>query len=560
MFKNLIIRIAIAIAVHYNAVCQIAINEVMAAPIGDEPEWIELYNYSDTDFEFDGFTISDAKATKDLPNFTLEADSYALITKDTAALLSKRNIPDNAVLVETSLPILNNTWDAVVLKDSTRATPDSLYYDMKWGEKGYSLERIDYMLTALDEENLAQCKAPNGATPAMRNSVAIPEFDLAIEIVKQNEDKIDFLIKNTGRKELESADLKLFIDTNRDGTIQKNEKYFEEKLKVDGDCEISYTIAELQEHIDSPGSYIFLAVCHSEEDMRDENDSVSGSFFIPYPAGTIRFNEIMFDVDDEHAEYVELYNTSEHTVNLANWTFNDAAANEPHKYLVIEDNDFRIETDSLAVIAWDSLIFENFSYLAEEEYDVYITNSSVNLNKTGDDIYLRDPAGSVNDSCTYSEDWHHESFISTKNVSLEKISVNLASMLPDSWTSCADETGGTPGKMNSAFREIDKEGKLTAAPNPFSPYGQHSEQNCVISYKLPYRISNMSAYIYDTAGNLLRELAVADISASEGSLVWDGRNDEGYRLPVGPYVFMLEAVDADSKDVHVEKIMLVIGK
>jgi flagellar hook assembly protein FlgD len=73
-----------------------------------------------------------------------------------------------------------------------------------------------------------------------------------------------------------------------------------------------------------------------------------------------------------------------------------------------------------------------------------------------------------------------------------------------------------------------KQFRKLAPPNPFNP-------ETTIEYSLP-RPSFVKLEIYDTAGHLVRTLVNELHQAGVKSVVWDGRNNLGQRVPSGVYV------------------------
>jgi hypothetical protein len=153
-----------------NLFCQLVINELQVAPKGAEPEWVELYNNSDSLYVCSGCTIKDAVSKKSLPDFSLPSHGYAVLVKDTVTLKSSRSIPDHALLVETKMPGLNNDWDELVILDNTGRVIDSIYYNMDWGQAGITLERVYPDKPATGNDNWMPSIAAAGATPGERNS------------------------------------------------------------------------------------------------------------------------------------------------------------------------------------------------------------------------------------------------------------------------------------------------------------------------------------------------------------------------------------------------------
>lgn len=148
----------------------IVVNEIMPVPLGDEPEWVELYNNSDESVSFEKLYIQDATTANPFIAITLEPEQYAVVTKDTAALRACRNIPDNVQLIYMKLPGLNNDGDMVTLRDADFVTLDSFAYKNKPTVRGYSFERIDSKLPA--EGNYSVSQSVDSATCGYKNSLS----------------------------------------------------------------------------------------------------------------------------------------------------------------------------------------------------------------------------------------------------------------------------------------------------------------------------------------------------------------------------------------------------
>jgi len=116
----------------------------------------------------------------------------------------------------------------------------------------------------------------------------------------------------------------------------------------------------------------------------------------------------------------------------------------------------------------------------------------------------------------------------------------------------------TPGTENSIFVEVlPSNMKLSVDPNPFSPY---RNEYTIFSFKLPQVISRVTLRIFDLKGRMLRKLVNQQLQASTGNIVWDGKGDNGKKLPVGVYVVLMEATSYETEKVYNKKITVVIGK
>jgi hypothetical protein len=74
-------------------------------------------------------------------------------------------------------------------------------------------------------------------------------------------------------------------------------------------------------------------------------------------------------------------------------------------------------------------------------------------------------------------------------------------------------------------------------PNPFNP-------STTIEYSLPQR-ANVTLRIYDMLGQEVRTLATGVREAGNFKVVWDGRNNTGYTVSTGLYVYRIEASPLD---------------
>jgi len=192
---------------------QVVVNEVMPVPPAGEPEWVELFNTADSAVALEGWWIADLKSVVQLPALRLPPRGYAVLTRDTAALLEARAIPSEAVLVELRLPTLNNTTDAVVLRRPDSAVVDSLFYSMRWGKAGVSLERRLATEPAHASSNVQPSIAPTGATPGAVNSVTPVAADFAIVGVEVRgmPPQLQITLRNAGEELAQAAHVALWI-------------------------------------------------------------------------------------------------------------------------------------------------------------------------------------------------------------------------------------------------------------------------------------------------------------------------------------------------------------
>jgi len=153
---------------------------------------------------------------------------------------------------------LNNTGDAVVIKDSVGIIIDSLYYLPTWGGNtgGKSLERISTENSSVDPSNWRSSLSILKATPGYINSLTKKDFDIAVDEILFNPEfpiqgdtiSISAKIKNLGNNDA-TFSLQLFEDSNLDSvpdllveTLQNLFVAYDDSSVFD----FSYSVEDLQ--------------------------------------------------------------------------------------------------------------------------------------------------------------------------------------------------------------------------------------------------------------------------------------------------------------------------
>jgi Lamin Tail Domain/FlgD Ig-like domain/CARDB len=277
---------------------------------------------------------------------------------------------------------------------------------------------------------------------------------------------------------------------------------------------------------------------------------------LPGKRNDLVINEIMFDPETDNSEFVEFYNRGGKSIEIGGWKIEDENGNS---YRLSEISK-QITDKSYFILAADSSIFKNYHF--DENSFVNIVNvSSLGLVNTGELILLKDVRGNLIDSVFYSDKWHNKNFASTRNISLERINPELNANDPLNWSSSVDVSGATPSKQNSIYTEnLNKSANLTVSPNPFSPDNDGFEDFTIINYNLTQAISQVRIKIFDSKGRLVRTLLNNQPSASTGSVIFDGRDDDGNALRIGIYIIFLEALNDNSGVVETMKSVVVVAR
>jgi hypothetical protein len=266
---------------------------------------------------------------------------------------------------------------------------------------------------------------------------------------------------------------------------------------------------------------------------RQGDTSYVGEMPPEHSESTLIINEIMYDPLTGHAEWVELFNPGSIGIDLCGWEISDS---DTSKKSVITEHGTIVPPSGYAVISERPIIY---NYPASE--GIFLTVEKFpRLNNDADAVVLFDPSGIVIDRVDYRNEWG-----GGDGYSLERINPRIAYQDNSNWTTSTAVEGATPGRENSVFMvKLPTEIMLSVSPNPFSPDGDGYEDEAIISYQLPMVTSYINLRIYDVRGRCIRILKTASASGSQGSVVWDGRDDEGRLARIGIYIIYFEGLDS----------------
>ncbi|MBI5477055.1 MAG: lamin tail domain-containing protein [Ignavibacteriales bacterium] len=545
----------------------IIINEIMFAPYSPEPEWIELYNnYSDT-VDLNEWNISNRySSTKHIitnQNILLPPGGYCVITKDINLFTAVHPDIPAPILQVISLPtyFLNNTGDAVVLFDHRGAIMDSVYYFPSWNDSaGNSLERIESKLHSNDSTNWGSSKDSLGSTPGFQNYLTPLEFDLSIaNAYAVDSTTIRVVVRNAGHQTAQNFSTSLYFDSNNDSLADPSELISTDQITSPLIFKDSFSIDFAWNNPPS-GKKMLISVLDYSPDQRLSDNTIIFEIKNRFARNTIVINEIMYQPKTGDAEYVELLNNGCDSVDLFEWRLTDFKDTNLSKKYVISNSSFVIGSGEFLVIAFDSSIYNRFSYLRDSNYKVIIKDGCLSLNNDGDNIILSDLTGEIIDSVHYFSSWHNPDIEDVEERSLERINPNLSSTDRRNWSTSASSLGGSPGLNNSLYiTSVPNDATISFSNNPFSPDGDGFEDATIIHYELPATTATIRIRIFDSVGRLVRVLAENEPSGSLGDIIWDGYNDNRNRVRVGIYVVLLEALDGFGGSAKSAKAAVVVA-
>lgn len=171
--------------------------------------------------------------------------------------------------------------------------------------------------------------------------------------------------------------------------------------------------------------------------LKDYNDNIT---FFKAQLGDVVFNELMSDPspvinDLPEAEYLELYNTTDFSINLGDWQ------------LIKEDKSYSLPTYQMAAGEYLLLCPESALALFPDHIQKLGLSSFPTLNNSGMSLLLKSKKDDLVDFIDYDNKWHEDAFKGAGGFSLERIDVYNPSQL-DNWGSSCSANGGTPGVEN----------------------------------------------------------------------------------------------------------------
>lgn len=447
-------------------------------------------------------------------------------------------------MIESDLPTLNNTDDLVLIADNGIAL-DSVLYDSKWGIKSKSIERRKYFDKSSDATNWGA--SDTTGTPAAINSIAA-YYDLALSDVTLDPAGVKLIIENKGN--IESIKGKIDILVN-DILL---EDLALSSIPPTSDIEIfvDFSVIDYDPIVEDKLEIIL----YSDEDIDIRNNSFD--IYIPKStkSGDVLINEIMYDVDDKHFEFIELYNNSAVDVQISNWYLANALDLKNNRYNQIITN-INLPPNENAIIVCDEAVYK---VIDKSMWDkILFTKKKFNLNSTSDNINIYNEHKQLIDSVEYFDEWHEDYLSSTKNKSLEKIRPALTSKDGTNWKTCTSESGSTILASNSYSSNPASAKSISVVPNPFAP-NSATKPYALIEYKLPFDNALIDCDIFYTDGTLAVSLVQSKFTSNSGTLSWNGRSGTNYVLPIGPYVVVIEATDQDSGNSEILKAVIVLAQ
>ena len=183
------------------------------------------------------------------------------------------------------------------------------------------------------------------------------------------------------------------------------------------------------------------------------NASANFTYYQVKPNDVV-FNELMPDPSPTEGlpevEYIELYNKTAYPISIKNWTVTCGSSTDILPEAIIQP-------DSTVVL----LASSSFPYYINLANAVEVSGLSYQaLTNEGQTLTIRDTAGQIIHSISYTIDWYQDADKDEGGWSLEQIDPFNPCGGQGNWIASANASGGTPGFRNSTY---------AVNPDNFSP-------------------------------------------------------------------------------------------
>lgn len=543
----------------------IVINEIMADPSPQaglpNNEWIELYNRSGTAISITGWRIADAGSQSGpVPVYTLQPGSYVIVCAAGSAAAMSSYGP---VITVTGFPSLDNTGDIVSLKSAQNNIIHSVNYTDNWyrnelkKEGGWTLEMTDSNNPCSGYSNWAASTDSRGGTPGTKNATAAVNSD------------------NTAPRLLrafatDSLNITLVFDEPLDSTLAVNANTYSISDGIGIPKVVSAVAPSFDKVILQPGNALLRKKVYTitVNAAADCAGNLSGSQAARVGLGELAgsmdiiVNELLFNPKPNGSDYIELYNRSNHIIDLKQlYIANRNSAGVISNIKQVSTENYLLFPQDFMVVTEDAAAVKK-GFIAKNP-DAFISIASMpSFNDDEGYAIILNAQGVVTDELHYSEKWHFSLITNTEGIALERIDYNAVTQQQDNWHSAAASVGyGTPSYKNSQYKTNDAlNAAISITPEIISPDNDGRDDFATVSYRFPAPGYVANITVFDAAGRPVRYLQRNALCGITGNFTWDGLGEKNQRLPAGIYIFYTSIFNTSGKKKEFKNTIVVAGK
>jgi hypothetical protein len=272
-----------------------------------------------------------------------------------------------------------------------------------------------------------------------------------------------------------------------------------------------------------------------------EGQSISFGLDVqPYYKDLI-INEILFNPpNSEDADYVEIYNRSDHIIDLKNVKIGSGGDAFPEKTAIALSEGYQLFPGQMAALCKNRKLTEKHYQPLYPQNLLQCDSLPAFANAEGV-VQLTDLSLRTLDRLSYSDEMHYSMLSSTDGVALERVHYEGETQDNSNWKSAAASVNyGTPGYVNSQYAEwLSNEDVLHIEPDIFSPDNDGVEDFTEIYCRFSDLENRVTLSVYDRQGMLVRNLANNELCGNEVRYLWDGTDANGRKMPPALYVVRL---------------------
>jgi len=561
LWNNVLASATTTFSVYEASDYDIVINEIMADPnpVVGLPEWeyVELYNTTEFGIDLKDWQIQIGSNDKTFGNYVLQPHGYVILCHNDA-VPELRTYGDCIGFGSFSV---GNSSSAMYLYSKAGSLVSQVNFNSTWyhdpdkDNGGWSVEQIDPLNPCAGASNWAASTDVSGGTPGRLNSVdGENNTQPQVERISMFSNYIvqlwfDQQMNPASLMETQHYLVDELGERPQQANVNPNDATFVELIFDHGFEEgMVYTLI-INDVANCVGTLV-------EADTRVQ-------FGIPneIAEGEILINEILFDPISPGVDYVELYNNTDKTFDLSTLMLGVIKESFPNP----ADTTLKeISADSRLFLPYTYVLLSTDSEIVGQQYDCPTDNyvqmaSFPSYANAGGTALLMGKDGTAIDQMYFSENMHYPLLKVTKGVALERVAFDQPSDDPNNWHSAAERVHfGTPGQPNSMMQSAElSQDELYISPDVFSPDGDGFDDECFVNYRFDEAGYTMNIYIFNVAGQLLRHLAKGELVGQEGSVLWNGLDDNGNRVSVGVYVVVAEVFNFEGKVKQLKKAVVV---
>lgn len=287
------------------------------------------------------------------------------------------------------------------------------------------------------------------------------------------------------------------------------------------------------------------------------------SYYTP-KENDIAINEVLFNAYPDGNDFVELYNRTQYPIDLVNLQLAKRDADNPDSIIQIsplsEENKYFEPGTYLAFTTSKTGVLT--FYMSQNEENIYEIPDIPTYPDDKGTVVLLYKDTSIIDEFSYNEDMHFPLLDDNEGVSLERVNFDKPTQDASNWHSASEMVGfATPAYENSQYNDGSNAGDapVNIDPHVFSPDNDGFDDYANINFKFDTQDNVATIYIFDAKGRIIKKLAESLLLSTEGTIVWNGTEDNGRLAPAGTYIVYFKVFDADG-NVKVYKKSVILAK